>query len=298
MKKYKIAILLATHNGEEYLEQQLNSLISLKNVDVQIYASDDSSQDKTVKILQKYKIKKIFKNSFKSFTKNFAFLINNVEENYDFYAFCDQDDIWESNKFVRAIEYLDSGYNLYCSTTKIINSGGELIDHSTKWKKKLSFANALFQSIAGGNTMVFDNQILRLLKEKNNLEFISHDWWVYIISSFSGKKIYFDHKSYVLYRQHNNNKIGSSKSFFGKIERYIKALKGFYIKCNDLHQNNIQQLIHLGTEENKKIFENFKKMRIEKNPFTRLLLMYKSKFYRQTTIGSLALYSLVLIGRI
>lgn len=296
MKNNQIAILLATHNGERYLEKQLDSLKNFNNVDV--YASDDSSQDETINILKKYRLKKIFRNSFNSFTKNFSFLINKVDKNYDFYAFCDQDDIWEKNKFVRSLKFLNNGYNLYCSTTKIIDESGKLFDHSVKWKKKLSFKNALFQSISGGNTMVFDNEIMKLLKKKTDLNFISHDWWVYIISSFAGKKIYFDTKSNVRYRQHGRNKIGSSKSFFEKIKRYVQALRGYYVRCNNLHQYNLEQLVYLGTEENKKSFEIFKRMRNEKNPLVRLFIMYNSGFYRQTLIGTLALYSLVLFRKI
>ena len=182
MNKIKIAILLATHNGEKFLEKQLNSLKHFSNI-IDVYASDDSSEDNTIKILERNDVKKVYKNSFKSFTKNFSFLIDNINEGYDYYAFCDQDDIWEKEKFNRALIFLNKGYNLYCSTTKIINENDEIIDHSVKWKKKLSFKNSLFQSIAGGNTMVFDKEILTLHKTKKNIEFISHDWWVYIIST-------------------------------------------------------------------------------------------------------------------
>ena len=146
--------------------------------------------------------------------------------------------------------------------------------------------------------MVFDNEIMKLLKKKTDLNFISHDWWVYIISSFAGKKIYFDTKSNVCYRQHSRNKIGSSKSFFEKIKRYVQALRGYYVRCNNLHQYNLKQLVYLGTEENKKSFEIFKRMRNEKNPLVRLFIMYNSGFYRQTLIGTLALYSLVLFRKI
>ena len=49
----KIAILLCTKNGEDYLTEQLDSLIKQKNFQISIFVSDDKSTDSTIKILKK-----------------------------------------------------------------------------------------------------------------------------------------------------------------------------------------------------------------------------------------------------
>lgn len=41
----KIKILLATYNGEKYIEEQISSILSQKDVLVNIIVSDDSSKD-------------------------------------------------------------------------------------------------------------------------------------------------------------------------------------------------------------------------------------------------------------
>jgi hypothetical protein len=49
-----------------------------------------------------------------------------------------------------------------------------------------SFRNALVQSIAGGNTMVFNVALKRLIENAGPLDVPSHDWWVYILVTGSG----------------------------------------------------------------------------------------------------------------
>jgi glycosyltransferase involved in cell wall biosynthesis len=49
-----VSIVLATYNGEEFLEQQLESLFQQTYTNIEIIAVDDCSSDKTVEILSKY----------------------------------------------------------------------------------------------------------------------------------------------------------------------------------------------------------------------------------------------------
>jgi len=81
----KIAILLATYNGEKYIKEQINSLIKQKiSGNISLFISDDGSRDKTILIIKKLvkntkiKIKKILHVNFKSPFLNFLNLIQNV----------------------------------------------------------------------------------------------------------------------------------------------------------------------------------------------------------------------------
>lgn len=56
--KVKILVLLATHNGEKYIQQQINSVLNQEGVDVDILISDDFSNDRTFSILKSYSNKK------------------------------------------------------------------------------------------------------------------------------------------------------------------------------------------------------------------------------------------------
>ena len=98
----KIAILLATYNGEKYIQEQLDSLLDQSYQDFKIYIHDDDSKDMTVDILMKYKkmfpkkIKILEGKSTGSPKNNFLYLLGNVDAEY--YMFCDQDDFWKKDK--------------------------------------------------------------------------------------------------------------------------------------------------------------------------------------------------------
>ena len=55
MKKYNVAVLMSTFNGEKYIREQIDSLLGQKSVDINIYIRDDGSSDDTLKILEEYK---------------------------------------------------------------------------------------------------------------------------------------------------------------------------------------------------------------------------------------------------
>ena len=54
MDNKRILVLMSTYNGEKYLEAQIDSVLSQKDVNVDLLVRDDGSSDKTCEILQKY----------------------------------------------------------------------------------------------------------------------------------------------------------------------------------------------------------------------------------------------------
>ena len=263
----KVAILLTIKNGDKYLNAQLKSLIEQKKVKIDIYASDDGSTDNSLKLINKFKnihknkIKKIYKNNFKSAAKNFHFLINKVNTSYDYYAFSDQDDIWKKNKISNAIKMLEKGYDLYGSRTILIDEFGKKIGKSLNFNKKPSFKNALVQNIAGGNTMVFSKKLFRDIQNLRIKDSPSHDWFVYIYSSFKGYFIYYDHKPSIYYRQHKENYIGSNLGLLNQIKRIIWTFRGRFRKWNNFHEKLINKFFIHGNEKSKQNFLLFQKCR-------------------------------------
>ena len=56
--KPKVAILMASYNGQQWIDQQIESIFSQKNVEVELFIRDDKSTDETIKkikFLQKKK---------------------------------------------------------------------------------------------------------------------------------------------------------------------------------------------------------------------------------------------------
>lgn len=292
--KNKIAVLLTTHNGEKYIEYQLDSIIKQKgNYIIDIFISDDSSNDNTIYICKKKKykknIKKIFKVNFKSFSKNFLNLVKKIPAYYDYYAFCDQDDIWLKDKFKRAIKILCKDFSLYCSRTILINNNFEKIGFSPLFEKKPSFSNALVQSIAGGNTMVFKRKIFKALLKFKVFNAPSHDWLLYIITTGIGEKVYYDKISKIYYRQHTNNLVGSNKNLKDKFKRFFKLIRGKFRNWTNFHIKLLEKNINLIDESNKEILLHFKKIRDSKIYLIKCITKKNLKIYRQTYLGQFML---------
>ena len=51
----KVLVLMATYNGAQYLDEQIQSLIDQKNVELEILVRDDGSTDNTTNVLNKWK---------------------------------------------------------------------------------------------------------------------------------------------------------------------------------------------------------------------------------------------------
>lgn len=103
----KIAVLISTYNGEKYIRDQIESIMSQKvDAQIDIIVRDDGSTDKTKDILEEYSKQKKLKwytgENLKPANSFFNLLIQN--ETYDYYAFADQDDYWKNDKLRRAIE--------------------------------------------------------------------------------------------------------------------------------------------------------------------------------------------------
>jgi glycosyltransferase involved in cell wall biosynthesis len=293
MKK-KIAVLMATHNGELHIEKQLDSIIQQKgNYKIDIYISDDCSKDNTIYICRKKKykknIKKIFRVNFKSFSKNFLSLIKKIPKNYDYYAFCDQDDLWLKDKLNRAKKILSQNYSLYCSRTILIDNNLRIIGQSPLFKKKPSFENSLVQSIAGANTMVFNKKIFKNLIKFNVLDAPSHDWLLYLITTGIGENVYYDKISKILYRQHKDNIVGKNNTIKDKIVRVILLFKGKFKSWTKAHIKILNKNYRYLSLQNQKNFLHFKKIRQDRKYLLKSIFKNNLRVYRQTFSGQLML---------
>ena len=113
---------------------------------------------------------------------------------------------------------------LYCSRTKLIDKFGKFMGYSPLFKKNPCFQNALVQSLAGGNTMLFNNETKKLLDQIDiSKGIVSHDWLTYLLVSCKDGYIFYDSNAYLSYRQHEKNLIGSNNNFLAKIKRKINT---------------------------------------------------------------------------
>ena len=231
----KICVLLSTYNGERYLEEQLESLVRQENVDVSILVRDDGSTDRTCEILSKWQNKGLltwYRGGNKGFAMSFMDLLYNSGD-YDYYAFCDQDDIWLPEKLETAIKHLSAIQHpnkLYCSDA-FYYKNGENYGLIKKNIPNYNIYTCLVQNIAIGCTIVFSQSLKKIITSRMPRFIIAHDFWVYQVAVMLGE-VYYDRNSYILYRQHDNNQIGAQLGIYESWKRRITNFYQLNEKCS------------------------------------------------------------------
>ena len=310
MSNKKLLVIIAIFNPNKYFEELLDSLYNQSFNDFDVLITDDSENESINKdsIIDKFKPKGVtiyFQSGpKKGFAKNFLSGLNFGEASYEYYGFCDQDDIWHSKKIETAIKKLEKlsskNCKLYCSRTKIVDETGSFINFSPKFVKKPNFKNSLVQSIAGGNTMVFDSLLKdTLIKASTNVELISsHDWIAYICATGIDGEIIYDQKPQIDYRQHDNNLIGSNLSFTAFLRRLSLLFKGQFKEWNAQNMEIVENIFDDLSSSNKRTFVQFKLLKRESRFFKRLKIFRSLKLYRQTLFGNLGLLIAIIFKRI
>lgn len=300
-KQPTIHILLATHNGERYLEQQLGSIARQTYTSWTLTVSDDGSTDNTLLIVERF-AKQVHQPvavlrgpNQGSSTANFCHLIAQVrnDDPEDLYAFCDQDDVWYEDKLLRAVnwhsQHLDQAFRLYCGRTHFVNEKLDPIGLSPNIKIPPTFANALVQNIASGNTMVFSHATLITLKKIKPEHCVWHDWTTYLVTTALGGLICFDCKPSLLYRQHSNNVIGSNDGLISKIKRIKPLLQGRFKDWTDKNLKGLQDIELSQNSLQKNIYNQFILARTRSFFWYRILIWLKTDIRRQTPISNITL---------
>lgn len=304
----KIAILLCTYNGEKYLAEQLDSFARQSHANWVTWASDDNSQDGTLAILHDYQRQwgaeklAIIQGPAKGCTLNFLSLTVNKEVQADYYAFSDQDDIWEADKLKHALAWLEtvpaSQAALYCSRTLFVDADNREIAVSQLYTRPPGFANALMQNIASGNTMVFNDAARRLICEAGkDVNVMIHDWWAYLLISGCGGRVFYDSYPSLRYRQHEDNLIGMNTSWPARLLRIRKLFQGHLKGWTDQNIWALQSQKSKLTSENRQLLDQFSEAR-QRWLLPRLIGLKRSGIYRQTMLGNMGLVAAALFKKL
>lgn len=244
-----IVVLLATYNGSKYLAEQIESLLR-QSLSVDIIIKDDGSVDDTVRIIELYSKK--HKNihfydspiSFGTPQGTFNFLLGYAKsfQKYDYFMFCDQDDVWLKDKVQRTFEQmkiLESTSNLapmmVFSNLSIANEDMK-IQHFSMWEsEKLDIAimknlyKILALNVVTGSTIMINRKALEVVFPIP-LDNILHDHWIAVNIVKYGYYAYLE-DPLTIYRQHENNLVGSSskgaKYFIQKALHLIHDIQFF-----------------------------------------------------------------------
>ena len=212
----KLIVLLSTYNGVNYMRQQLDSLLEQSLPGVEIQVRDDGSTDGTCEILEVYaKLTAVRWYTGENLGPAHSFwrLLWDVPD-ADYYAFCDQDDVWDTDKLEAAVAALTSFDAdtpvLYCGDVRVTDESlNVLYDHMVN-PCPADYPHALLRNLAPGCTFVFNHQARELLRlydaEKLGLDL--HDRTAYQVVACFGHVV-FDTVPHMCYRQHRNNVNGA-----------------------------------------------------------------------------------------
>jgi glycosyltransferase involved in cell wall biosynthesis len=295
-------------NGERFLTEQLDSLEAQTFTRWRLVVSDDGSTDRTRSILDAFRRAhtpgrvEIVQGPRRGVPANFLFATCRESPVTEYYAFCDQDDVWEADKLARAVAILKQAPPgvpaLYGARTRLIDEDGKAIGLSPLFPRLPTFRSALVQSIAGGNTMVFNRKARELLAFCGpDVDVPSHDWWLYQVTSACDGMVHYDAWPSVRYRQHTQNVIGSNMGLAARLRRLRMLGQGRFRHWSDLNVVALTRLRPRMSVENRQIFDLFRKAR--HCPLLQRARMFaQAGVYRQTLLGNLGLAAAVLLKKI
>lgn len=292
-----VSVLMAVYKPNyKWLKEQLDSINNQSYENLELLVYDDCpempvSEEFFVKYITKFKYTLIRGEKNQGSNKAFEELTRIA--NGDFFAYCDQDDVWEEEKITLMVEkFLDKDVTLVCSDLSIIDENDRKIAESItdirkriKYKSGYNLAKELLMiNFVTGCAMIVKKEIAR--KAIPFEEILVHDQWIAIIAALNGK-IEVINKPLVRYRQHSNNQTGILKNVYDKKTYFDKRIEDFFYRYKSLQKrlnsDELQEqinncLIWLEARKNYFLKPNIKdlKIMIKYKDFHKISIMIES----------------------
>ena len=228
MENKKVAVIMSTYNGEKFIKEQLDSILTQTYKNIEIVVRDDGSKDNTVAIVKEYMQKHsnivLHEGQNLGFIKSFFELLTLAEA--DYYSYADQDDVWLENKIELAVNSLnaldDTKPNLAFGNSDYYDENMRFIGNGPK-NKKVSFVKSLFSCCGQGMTMTVNKKTRDMIIENTPKTCFFHDWWTYLVCMGLGNVAY-DNVTTVKYRRRKENATSEGQGYFRLLAWRIKHL--------------------------------------------------------------------------
>jgi len=237
----RIGVLLAAYNGMDYLPAQMESILAQEGVDVSVLVSVDCSSDGTEAWVanmaaQNPRITLLPTGQrFGRAAPNFFHLLRQMPlDQVDYIALADQDDIWHSDKLLRAHQVLQNTQCVAYSSnvTAFWPDGREALIHKAQPQQPWDF---LFEAPGPGCTFVLRHDFAVALQaavheQAQALAGIDfHDWLIYAWARAQGWRWHIDDQSHMRYRQHANNQLGANTGWQSLWQRAQQVRNGWWM---------------------------------------------------------------------
>lgn len=300
----QVCVLLSTYNGERYLQEQIASIRAQEDVKICLVVRDDGSTDSTIALLSQFQSDNQLKLMLGKVNLgpgiSFLKLLESAPNDCKFFAFCDQDDVWQKNKLARATAALapfgEEVPAMYCSRLEIVDSNLQSLE-LTRVPRQMGFGNAMVENVATGCTIVLNQRARSLILSALPDQCEMHDWWIYLVISCFGEVIY-DPIPAIRYRQHVGNVVGTSiglkPEFLKRIDRFRKHSGGVF-RCAQQAGDFLGAYGERIPEEKAELARKF--IRGKSSFFVRLSLALSSQIWRQRCVDGIILRTLILLNR-
>ncbi len=303
-----IDILMATYNGEKFINIQIDSILNQTYKEWKLIIRDDGSTDKTVEIIKEYeknypdKVKLICDEKTSYGAKNNFFNLIKYSTS-DYIMFSDQDDYWLENKVESGIKKIKKYEKKYIDTPILIHGDLKIVDKNLNvindsmfkiqklYGKKNKFSDYLVQNNVTGCTMIINKRLLDLCNTIPSYA-IMHDWWLALVASAFGKVI-FDSNPYIYYRQHDNNVEGAKditrfNYIIGKVLNY-KSIKSSLTQTNEQAKEFKKVFFNKLEKSNQIMLNEFISLQ-NKSKIKKIKTIIKFKFYKSGFIRNIGYF--------
>lgn len=239
---------MAVYNGSLYIEEQIDSILSMMSSEDELVISYEESRDNTFEIISQYakqdKRVRVIVDIGHSVESNFNHAVENCRGEYIFLA--DQDDIWINNKIDKMVAYMEENREIV-----VLICDGFITDKNLKEKIGLfefyrTSTNSLKNLIKGsylGCQMMFRSEIKELIFPVSVMPPLPHDLWLGVLGAYYGRVELYAEKL-IKHRIHEDNYSNTSKMSFSRI---LKNRMYFVLKYLERTVTNRKQLKkHLG----------------------------------------------------
>ena len=247
-----VTVLLATHNGAAFLDEQLDTILAQEGVDVRVVALDDASMDATPELLaQRASLDSRItvlpsQGASGGAAPNFYRLIRSVDlDGAGLVAFADQDDVWHPTKLARHASLIAAGADgVSSNVTAFSENGPRSLIKKDYPQREFDY---LLEGPGPGCSFLMSNRLIALAQERlaaadsetSKADF--HDWLLYVLCRAKGWRWEIDSVSSMDYRQHDSNVMGANVGA-ASAQRRLKLISGRW------HRTEATLLARIGLE--------------------------------------------------
>lgn len=227
-RKPTVSVLLSTYNGHKYIRELVDSVLAQEKVDVRLQVRDDGSSDDTLQILESYYDPRISVRTGHNLkpAKSFLSLLRECDDS-EYYAYCDQDDVWYQNKLITAVKELQEINEpaLFISTYDVVDADlNKMFTFDMKYEEPLRLQDTIIYRAPSACNMVFNHALREVINKSNPQSVRMHDFWTLLVAESHNFKIITKNAPLIKYRQHGNNSVSITPSIMTRVKRLLNSL--------------------------------------------------------------------------